>query len=80
MAVRKVVIRECDRCGKTDELLDSAVPDDNTKQDVVLEITLRGQEVVRYGDLCDRCDQRVTNVVNALKNARGTKAKKEGDN
>lgn len=77
MAVRKVVIRECDRCGKKDELLESEVPENSTE---ILSITLKGESVISYADLCDRCDQRVTNVVNALKNARGTRAKKEGDN
>ncbi len=80
MAVRKVVIRECDRCGKKDELPVSDAPDDNAKQDVVLEITRNGVGVVRYGDLCERCDQRVNNVIEALKNARSTKDKKEGEN
>jgi hypothetical protein len=64
MAVKKVIIRSCDRCGKEEELPADAVVQGNR---VLIEVAyqgLNGRKTIN--DACEPCKKRIDELVTNL--------------
>lgn len=64
MATRKVVVRECDRCGKREEFQEGILKPTNTGP--AFGIIVNGLTTVKFEDICDKCQKRINALTNAI--------------
>jgi hypothetical protein len=64
MATRKVVVRECDRCGKREEFPEGKLPTPSTGP--AFGIVVNGITTVKFDDICDKCQKRINALTNAI--------------
>jgi len=57
----------CDRCGRQISLADSGpetIAEGGEKKKPIVSFTMEGEKPVEYSDLCDRCRDRCTDLLN----------------